>query len=233
MVKIIEPLTLVSVSLFVFSCSLTAFNTFMPLSLILSMLSRLCSLALFVSKLKVTDVTTFFNKRIHSWFGMLTFFHNKLNSLSMFEIIFKLTLVINTFGSRLFSISLSFASNKITFITPKRFVADCMNEIASSILYTILYLTFINVCCLSINFSNHHPFIINTLIICVICRLMNCNLILILLTINDKFKTCHIFYELNEILFFYFRFDQYQCESIIYIFNGSLFPKLNCLNNNS
>jgi len=124
---------------------------------------------------------------------MFTFFDNNLDSFTMFEIIFELSFIIDTFRIILFSVSLSFTSNKLASIIPKHFISNHMDKNTLSMLYTVFDLTFINIHCLAISFCDHHPFIVYTFTICVVNCFVNSNFILNFLTINDKFQTSYRF----------------------------------------
>jgi hypothetical protein len=89
-----------------------------PLAIVLTMGRDFVALALLVSELKLAKITIFLYKKFLARLWVLLFLNHHFQTFSVLKVIFKITLIRNTFTIDFLASSLSFSFKKVSKIPP-------------------------------------------------------------------------------------------------------------------
>jgi hypothetical protein len=97
-----------------------------PLALVLAVRGDLDAIPLFVAHFELTEVTVFLQEGVLARLWMFFFLYHQFQTLSMLEIVLKVTLVTDTLPAHLLTVALPFSVHKLSAILPQAFALDRM-----------------------------------------------------------------------------------------------------------
>ena len=162
MLAIVEPFALVLVAFFVLKYAFALLHTLVPLAIVLTMGRDFVALALLVSELKLAKITIFLYERFLARLWVLLFLNHHFQTFSMLKVIFKITLIRNTFTIDFLASSLSFSFKKVSKILPYTLALHGMIQHTLTMFYKLFSVSFIVIYHIPIGFGNHHKLAINT-----------------------------------------------------------------------
>jgi hypothetical protein len=213
-------------TIFIFYYPFALFNTITKFAFILSVTCFLLTISGSLTKLKFTFISVFLNIGILPCLRIFSFLFYNFKTLSVFNIVFKFTLILNSFCLIFDSLTLFFTIDEISIIHPQEFFFIELFHGSFTMRSYTFDLTTILIKFFSKFFGYDHILIFYTLIIKTIFDKMISFFVYYFFVANKKFDRCGIFKIFCNFLniLLVFRSIDMHLKCIINLFNSSISP---------